>query len=513
MRRAKIVATFGPAIGTFEKTLQAIQAGVDVARLNMSHGEYSTHAENLANVRQASEKLGRPVGVFADLQGPKIRLGRFSNGPHMLEVGDRFTVTIDDIEGTKDICSTTFKGLPQDVEVGDRLLVNDGKVALRAVEVDDRKVVTEVITGGEVSNNKGINLPGVAVNVPALSEKDEDDLRWALRAGVDMIALSFVRNASDIERVHEIMDEEGRRLPVIAKIEKPQAVDALEEIIDAFDSIMVARGDLGVELPLEQVPLVQKRAVELARRWAKPVIVATQVLESMIESPTPTRAEASDCANAVLDGADAVMLSGETSVGQYPIETIETMARIISATEDHGLERIPALGTLPRTRGGAITRAAVEIADQLDAKFIVAFTQSGDSARRLSRLRPSKPVLGFTPLKHTYNILTLVWGVQPRLVDYADHTDKMTAQVDQSLQAEGLAEVNDMVVIAAGSPPGQAGSTNSLRIHRVGDIADAGQLLEGSRNQAPFREKVGPWRTKAQAAEGQPANPPRPDGD
>ncbi|GAA1363443.1 pyruvate kinase [Arthrobacter rhombi] len=501
MRRAKIVATFGPAIGTLEKTLQAIQAGVDVARLNMSHGEYSTHAENLANVRQASEKLGRPVGVFADLQGPKIRLGRFSNGPHLLAAGDRFTITIDDVEGTKDICSTTFKGLPQDVAVGDRLLVNDGRVALRAVEVDDRQVVTEVVTGGEVSNNKGINLPGVAVNVPALSEKDEDDLRWALRAGVDMIALSFVRNASDIQRVHEIMDEEGRRLPVIAKIEKPQAVDNLEEIIDAFDSIMVARGDLGVELPLEQVPLVQKRAVELARRWAKPVIVATQVLESMIESPTPTRAEASDCANAVLDGADAVMLSGETSVGAYPIETIETMARIITATEDHGLERIPPLGTRPRTRGGAITRAAVEIADQLDAKFIVAFTQSGDSARRLSRLRPSKPVLGFTPLKQTYNTLTLVWGVQPRLVAFADHTDKMTAQVDESLQNEGLAEVNDLVVIAAGSPPGQAGSTNSLRIHRVGDIADSGQLLDGSRNQVPAKEKVGPWRTQEQADE------------
>jgi len=501
MRRAKIVATFGPAIGTLEKTLQAIQAGVDVARLNMSHGEYSTHAENLANVRQASEKLGRPVGVFADLQGPKIRLGRFSDGPHLLAAGDRFTITIDDIEGTKDICSTTFKGLPQDVAVGDRLLVNDGRVALRAVEVDDRQVVTEVVTGGEVSNNKGINLPGVAVNVPALSEKDEDDLRWALRAGVDMIALSFVRNASDIQRVHEIMDEEGRRLPVIAKIEKPQAVDNLEEIIDAFDSIMVARGDLGVELPLEQVPLVQKRAVELARRWAKPVIVATQVLESMIESPTPTRAEASDCANAVLDGADAVMLSGETSVGAYPIETIETMARIITATEDHGLERIPPLGTRPRTRGGAITRAAVEIADQLDAKFIVAFTQSGDSARRLSRLRPSKPVLGFTPLKQTYNTLTLVWGVQPRLVAFADHTDKMTAQVDESLQNEGLAEVNDLVVIAAGSPPGQAGSTNSLRIHRVGDIADSGQLLDGSRNQVPAKEKVGPWRTQKQADE------------
>ncbi|MEE1620163.1 pyruvate kinase [Zafaria sp. Z1313] len=497
MRRAKIVATFGPAIGTYELTLQALKAGVDVARLNMSHGEYSTHAENLANVRQASEELGRPVGVFADLQGPKIRLGRFQDGPHLLAAGDEFTITIEDIPGTKDICSTTFKGLPQDVQPGDRLLVNDGRVVLRAVEVDDVKVVTEVVVGGEVSNNKGINLPGVAVNVPALSDKDEEDLRWAIRAGVDMVALSFVRNAADIDRVHEIMDEEGLRLPVIAKVEKPQAVDALEEIIDAFDAIMVARGDLGVELPLEEVPLVQKRAVELARRWAKPVIVATQVLESMIESPTPTRAEASDCANAVLDGADAVMLSGETSVGAYPIQTIETMARIIEATEDHGLDRIPPLGTKPRTRGGAITRAAVEIATQLDAKFIVAFTQSGDSARRLSRLRPQQPVLGFTPLKHTYNIMTLIWGVQPRLVDFADHTDKMTAQVDDALQRDGLAQVNDLVCIAAGSPPGQAGSTNSLRVHRVGDVADAGQLLNGQ--ATPEREKIGPWRTKEQA--------------
>ncbi|MFB0835536.1 pyruvate kinase [Arthrobacter halodurans] len=497
MRRAKIVATFGPAIGTYEKTLQVIKAGVDVARLNMSHGEYSTHAENLANVRQASAELGRPVGVFADLQGPKIRLGRFTDGPHLLKVGDRFTITVEDVPGTRELCSTTFKGLPHDVAVGDRLLVNDGRVALRAVEVTDTSVVTEVVVGGEVSNNKGINLPGVAVNVPALSDKDEEDLRWAIRAGVDMVALSFVRNAADIDRVHEIMDEEGLRLPVIAKVEKPQAVDALEEIIDAFDAIMVARGDLGVELPLEEVPLVQKRAVELARRWAKPVIVATQVLESMIESPTPTRAEASDCANAVLDGADAVMLSGETSVGAYPIETVETMARIISATEDHGLQRIPPLGSKPRTRGGAITRAAVDIGDQLDAKYIVAFTQSGDSARRLSRLRPKLPILGFTPLKHTYNIMTLIWGIQPRLVEFADHSDKMTAQVDQALLDEGLAEANDLVVIVAGSPPGQAGSTNSLRVHRIGDVADAGQLVEGAK--VPEREKVGPWRTKEQA--------------
>ena len=492
MRRAKIVATWGPSLASYENTVAVLKAGVDVARLNMSHGDHSMHAQSLANVRNAAAEIGRAVGVFADLQGPKIRLGRFKdNAKYNLEAGEEFTITIEEVEGTRNLCGTTFKGLPQDVKPGDFLLVNDGKVKLKAVEVTDTTVRSEVVVGGEVSNNKGINLPGVAVNVPALSEKDEDDLRWALRAGIDMVALSFVRNATDITRVHEIMDEEGRRVPVIAKIEKPQAVEALEEIINAFDAIMVARGDLGVELPLEEVPVVQKRAVELARRWAKPVIVATQVLESMIESPTPTRAEASDCANAVLDGADAVMLSGETSVGAYPVETVQTMSRIIASTEEHGLDRIPRLLSKPKTRGGAITRAAVEIADQLDAKYIVAFTQSGDSARRLSRLRPKKPVLAFTPLQQTYNIMTLMWGIQARLVAYADHTDKMTAQVDEALLSEGLAELNDIVCIAAGSPPGQAGSTNSLRVHKVGDLADAGQLVDGK--PMPAREKVGPW--------------------
>ncbi|BBE22689.1 pyruvate kinase [Arthrobacter sp. MN05-02] len=376
MRRAKIVATFGPAIASYENTLAVLEAGVDVARMNMSHGDYAVHSSTYENVRRASEELGKPVGIFADLQGPKIRLGRFADGPHALAPGDVFTITVEDVEGTQDICSTTFKGLPQDVKVGDMLLIDDGKVSLRATAVDDVKVTTEVVVGGMVSNNKGINLPGVAVNVPALSDKDEEDLRWAIQIGVDMVALSFVRDAGDVKRVHEIMDEEGRRVPVIAKIEKPQAVDALEEIIDAFDAIMVARGDLGVELPLQDVPIVQKRAVELARRWAKPVIVATQVLESMIDNPRPTRAEASDCANAVLDGADAVMLSGETSVGKYPIETVRTMADIIESTERHGLERVPPLGSRPKTRGGAITRAAVEISDQLDAKYICTFTQS-----------------------------------------------------------------------------------------------------------------------------------------
>jgi len=314
MRRAKIVCTLGPATSTPERLRELVGAGMDVARLNLSHGAYEDHEKVYLEVRRASDESGRAVGVLVDLQGPKIRTGRFADGPVTLENGDRFTITVEDVLGDQDRVSTTYKGLPGDVTVGDRLLIDDGKVALQAVEVTETDVVTEVIEGGVVSNNKGINLPGVAVSVPALSEKDEADLRWALHLQADMVALSFVRSAKDIADVHRIMDEEGLRLPVIAKIEKPQAVDNLQEIIEVFDGVMVARGDLGVELPLEQVPLVQKRAIEIARRNAKPVIVATQVLESMIENSRPTRAEASDAANAVLDGADALMLSGETGV-------------------------------------------------------------------------------------------------------------------------------------------------------------------------------------------------------
>ncbi|KMK71932.1 pyruvate kinase [Kocuria rhizophila] len=489
MRRAKIVATIGPAISSYENITQAIRAGMNVARLNMSHGDHSVHSASYENIRRASEELDTTVAILADLQGPKIRLGNFSDGPHELEVGDTFTITVRDVPGTREICSTTHKGLPGDVSVGDPLLIDDGKVALRATGVTDTDVTTEVVVAGPVSDHKGINLPGVAVNVPALSDKDEADLRWALQRGVDIIALSFVRDAKDITRVHEIMAEEGRKIPVIAKIEKPQAVDALHEIIDAFDGIMVARGDLGVELPLEAVPIVQKRAIELARRWAKPVIVATQVLESMIDNPRPTRAEASDCANAVLDGADAVMLSGETSVGKYPIKTLETMASIIEATETEGMDRMPPLGTEPRTRGGAVTRAAVTIARQLDVPYICTFTQSGDSARRLSRLRPDRPILAFTPEKSVQSWLQLLWGVQPIRVDRVEHTDEMTRQVDHHLLQYDLADTQDMVVICAGSPPGHAGSTNLVKVHRVGDLQDAGE--------APQREPhegVGPWR-------------------
>lgn len=473
MRRAKIVATLGPATSSYESLKSIIEAGVDVARMNLSHGSYDVHEEVYRNVRKAAEDLGKPVAVLVDLQGPKIRLGKFEGGPYDLAEGDIFKITIEDIVGNKEISSTTFKGLPQDVKPGDPLLIDDGKVTLRVLETDGTVVTTVVEVPGPVSNNKGINLPGVAVNVPALSDKDEADLRWGLRLGADFIALSFVRDAADIKRVHEIMDEEGVRLPVIAKVEKPQAVENLEEIVDAFDAIMVARGDLGVELPLEAVPIVQKRAVELARRWAKPVIVATQVLESMISSPRPTRAEASDCANAVLDGTDAVMLSGETSVGEFPTITVATMARIIESTEDHGIERIPELGTKPRTQGGAITLAAKEVAEFVDAKYLCVFTESGDSARRMARLRSDIPMIVLTPHERIRRRMALTWGVKSYLVDAVTHTDQMFGQVDDLLLGEGLAEAGDKVVVIAGSPPGIAGSTNDLRVHKVGDARNA----------------------------------------
>jgi pyruvate kinase len=473
MRRAKIVATLGPATSSYESIRAIIDAGVDVARMNLSHGTYDVHEEVYNNVRKAAADSGRAVAVLIDLQGPKIRLGKFEAGPYELAIGDIFKITIEDVLGTKELSGTTFKGLPQDVAPGDFLLIDDGKVKVKVLETDGTVVTTEVVVPGPVSNNKGINLPGVAVNVPALSEKDEADLRWGLALGADLIALSFVRSADDIVRVHEIMAEEGRKVPVIAKIEKPQAVDNLEAIIDAFDSIMVARGDLGVELPLEAVPIVQKRAVELARRMAKPVIVATQMLESMISSPVPTRAETSDVANAVLDGADAVMLSGETSVGQFPVITVQTMARIIESTEEHGLERVPALGTKPRTLGGAITLAAAEVSDFVDAKYVCVFTESGDSARRMSRLRYKVPMKAFTPDAHIRDRMALIWGIESFITERVTHTDAMYKQVDEVLLNNGLAVVGDVVVVISGSPPGIPGSTNDLRVHRVGDAINA----------------------------------------
>jgi pyruvate kinase len=471
MRRAKIVCTMGPAVEAPERVKLLIEAGMNMARLNLSHGSYEEHQNRLDRVREASAAAKVPVAILVDLQGPKIRLGKFSDGPHDLARGDIFTITTDDILGTKDRVSTTFKNLPGDCKPGDRLLIDDGKVTVEVIEVKGNDVVTKCIEPGAVSNNKGINLPGVAVSVPALSEKDKEDLRWGLKAGVDFIALSFVRDAKDIKDVHAIMDEVGIRLPVIAKIEKPQAVANLEEIVEAFDGIMVARGDLGVELPIEEVPLVQKRCVALARAAAKPVIVATQMLDSMITNSSPTRAEATDCANAVLDGADALMLSGETSVGDFAIEAVQTMARIITHTEANALDRITPLDAKPTTKGGAITKAATEIGTTLNAKYLVAFTESGESARRMAMFRNSIPILALTPVQGTFNRLALTWGVEPGIMPTVSHTDEMVKQVDQYLIEKREAQVGDTVVIVAGAPPGIPGSTNAVRVHVIGDAA------------------------------------------
>jgi pyruvate kinase len=473
MRRAKIVCTMGPAVEAPEKVDQLIAAGMNMARLNLSHGGYPEHQARLDAVRAVAAKAGKAVAILVDLQGPKIRLARFENGPHDLARGDIFTITTDEVPGTKERVGTTYKGLPGDCKPGDRILIDDGKVTVEVVEVKGNDVVTKCIEPGAVSNNKGINLPGVAVSVPALSEKDREDLRWGLRAGADFIALSFVRNAKDIEDVHRIMDEEGIRRPVIAKIEKPQAVDNLEEIVAAFDGIMVARGDLGVEMPIEEVPLVQKRCITLARDAAKPVIVATQMLDSMITNSRPTRAESTDCANAVLDGADALMLSGETSVGDFAIEAVATMARIIERTEEVMLDRIPALSHAPRTKGGAITKAAVDVGAIVGAKYLVAFTQSGDSARKMSRLRSPIKILALTPETSVYNQLALSWGVEPMITPMVSHTDEMVKQVDAILIDSSRVQKGENVIIVAGSPPGIPGSTNAMRVHHVGDAVDA----------------------------------------
>jgi pyruvate kinase len=468
-RRAKIVCTLGPASSSLEGAAGLVHAGLDVARLNMSHGGYADHLAAYQAVRAAGDEAGRSVGVLADLQGPKIRLGRFASGPVMLCAGRDFDITGDEVEGNAREASSTYSELAADVRAGDRILVDDGRVVLEVTGVRGSRIRTRVLVGGQVSDHKGLNVPGAGLALPALTPKDEEDLRWALGLRADLIALSFVRGPQDVDRVRAIMDEAGVRMPVIAKIEKPQAVSALPEILEAFDGLMVARGDLGVELPLEQVPMVQKRAINLAKNKAKPVIVATQMLESMISAPRPTRAEASDVANAVLDGADALMLSAETSIGAYPADSVATMAKIIVAAERECLSAAASLARVPTTTGGAIARAAAEVGAIVSASALVAFTMSGETARRLARYRSAIPLLAFTPLQATRSQLALTWGVETFIVPPVSHTDDMVRQVETALLDIGRCEKGDKVVIVAGSPPGTPGRTNALRVHRIGD--------------------------------------------
>ena len=473
MRRAKIVATLGPATDDLATVQKLIKAGLNVARLNMSHGDHADHKKRLGLVRAAAKLEGKEIAALADLQGPKIRVGTFGNGPVSLINGQNFTITIDDVIGDKEKVSTTYKGLTGDVKKGDPILIDDGKIRLEVIEVKGNNVLTKIIEGGTISNSKGINLPGVAVNVPAMSDKDEADLIWALDNDCDLIALSFVRSAKDIENVHKIMDKKGKRLPIVAKIEKPQAVENLGEILQAFDAIMIARGDLGVELPYEVVPMVQKRAIQMARQLGKPVIVATQMLESMINSSRPTRAEASDVANAVLDGADALMLSGETSVGDHPVGVVETMARIIEHVEVEALEKLPKLESEDQgSTGRAVTTAAVAVGKATKSKYLIAFTETGRSVRLMARHRSSTQILAFTTDEKVQRQLAMIWGTETFHTDTVQHTDDMVATVDRHLTSNNLAKYGELVVVVAGVPPGVPGTTNGMRVHKVGTGAD-----------------------------------------
>jgi pyruvate kinase len=472
-RRAKIVCTLGPASHTPETIAALVEAGMDVARLNFSHGTRDEHRELYRLVREASDASGHAVAILGDLQGPKIRLGTFATGRVTLESGAEFTIATQPCEGTARRASTTYEALARDVKPGDDILIDDGNVRLEVIEVKGGDVRTKVIEGGAVSDHKGLNLPGVSVSAPAMTEKDLDDLKFALSLRVDFIALSFVRDPADAQPVRRAMDEAGGRVPLIAKLEKPEAVAKLEEIVQVFDGLMVARGDLGVEIPLEQVPMVQKRAVRMARQHARPVIVATQMLESMIEHSRPTRAEASDVANAVLDGADAVMLSGETSVGVNPALAAATMARLIAGAESGAAaERSPAglrSGDLKAfDTPDAIAHAAVRVASDVQARALVAFTQSGATARRVARHRPEIPLLAFTTEPVVRSQLALSWGVETFVVPHVDHTDAMLTQVDRAMLELKRGSPGERVVVVAGTPVGASGTTNTLRVHVLG---------------------------------------------
>ncbi len=466
-RRAKVVCTLGPASNTVEGVQALVDSGMDVARLNLSHGTHDSHAELHSHVRRAGDIAGKAVGVLADLQGPKIRLGTFAAGPVELVTGDTFVLTTEPVAGTAQRAYTTYTQLPDDVRPGDTILVNDGLVHLEVEKVDGAEVTTRVIEGGAVSDHKGINLPGVKVSSPALTQKDADDLRFALRLGVDMVALSFVRSPGDIAPVHAVMDDAGRRVPVIAKIEKPEAVDRLDAIVDAFDGLMIARGDLGVELPLQEVPLIQKRAIQLAREHAKPVIVATQMLESMIVHSRPTRAEVSDVANAVFDGADALMLSGETSAGRWPRETVRTMVQVIAAAEGDPVDALPPLPRPVGDRDAAIAAAAVAIGRDVLGRALVAFTTTGTTARRLAAHRPGLPLLAFTPDPAVRSQLALSWGVETFVMPSVANTDDMVREVDKAMLELHRGQPGDPVVIVAGTPPGKPGNTNTIRVHQL----------------------------------------------
>lgn len=472
-RRTKIVATLGPATSNAEMIVKLIEAGVNVFRLNFSHGNRETHKNNIDLIRSESKRLDRPIGVLQDLQGPKIRIAKFANDKIELKQGDKFDLCCDDDSpGDQQRVGVTYKGLCNDVKVGDTLLLDDGRLALEVSGLKQQTIQTRVILGGILSNNKGINIPGADLSIPALTDKDVEDLLYGAELDVDWVAMSFVRSRDDLLLARHYLARAGSRARLMAKIEKPSAVERFDEILTEVDGVMVARGDLGVELPPERVPIIQKRLIRLCVEAGKPVVTATQMLESMITNPTPTRAEASDVANAIYDGTDAVMLSAETAVGQYPEKAVEMMHRIATSVEE-GISYQQAMREhYPTTRGttaDAISQSACRMANELDAQVIVTFTSTGTTAMRVSRNRPAAVILAVTPNERAHRQLSIVWGVVPAVDDDIHSTDEMVAVASRIIQRKHLSESGSRFVITAGVPFGMRGTTNLIRVERLKD--------------------------------------------
>jgi len=474
IRRTKIVCTIGPASNSEEKIAALIAAGMNVARLNFSHGTHADHATAIAALRRISRRMSKPISILQDLQGPKIRTGTLAGGePVNLVDGAPFTITSRDVEGTDRLVSTTYEGLPGDVKAGDRLLLDDGRLELKVERVDATDVATRVTHGGLLKEHKGINLPGVLVNIPSLTEKDREDLAFGVAQGVDYVAISFVRRPEDVATVKRALvecDPNAAKTPVIAKLEKPAALDNLDAILQVADGVMVARGDLGVELSPQEVPTAQKRIIEAANRERKFVITATQMLESMMTNPLPTRAEASDIANAIYDGTDAVMLSGETATGEYPIEAVRMMAAIIKEAEAHSEEWGRWRGVTESTSDDsvALARAARELAHDRDVTAIAIFTLTGRNARIMSKARPHVPVLAFTPDPKTYQRLPLLWGITPYLIPQADTVEAMLAHVEAGMLYDSPVRAGQQVIVIAGLPPSKLVPANFILLHTVG---------------------------------------------
>jgi len=476
-RRAKIIATLGPASQDRKTIQKLLQSGMDVARINFSHGTHEEHARVIRDLREASREINRPVTILQDLSGPKIRTGEMPNGPVEIRQGDPLTLTTKEIGGTAERVQVNFLALPQSTAPGGRILLDDGRLELLVKSVEGTEVITEVVQGGILKAHKGVNLPGAKLKISSLTEKDLQDLAFGLDHGVDVLALSFVRSAADIQALRGEVDKHDpkyHRIPIIAKLEHPDAIENLHEIIHAADGVMVARGDLGIEMPPESVPIAQKKIISSANKHLSYVIIATQMLDSMVSSPRPTRAEASDVANAILDGADAVMLSGETAVGNFPVKTVQMMASIICQSEEHSAEwgRLDMDITDDSSHDDAvsITRAARELAQDRDVEAVAVFTQSGRTARLMSKARPTVPILAFTPDEETYRYLAMLWGTTPYLIPHADSIEEMIYHVDTAVIEGTRVKAGQEIVLIAGFPIKEMVPPNLALLHTVRSI-------------------------------------------